>query len=85
MPGRRLAIFVDGCFWHGCPEHGRKNEFRGPNAELWREKMLLNAERDRRSSVLAENLGWHVVRVWECQVKGDAEAAASRVMAENRE
>ena len=39
MPGRRLAIFVDGCFWHGCPKHGRKSAFTGPNAQLWAEKM----------------------------------------------
>ena len=47
MPGRRLAIFVDGCFWHGCPRHGRKTPFTGPNAELWEQKMQRNAERDQ--------------------------------------
>lgn len=35
LPGRRVAVFVDGCFWHNCPVHGRKREWTGPNAELW--------------------------------------------------
>ena len=54
LPGRRLAVFVDGCFWHGCPTHGRKTPWTGPNAELWEEKMRRNAERDQRSTSLAE-------------------------------
>lgn len=80
MPGRHVAVFVDGCFWHGCPEHGRKTPWSGPNAELWAEKMYRNAERDRRSTELAEELGWHVVRVWECEVRDDPAGVASRVM-----
>ena len=62
LPGRGLAVFVDGCFWHGCPEHGRKKPWTGPNAELWQAKMARNAERDRRSSALAEEHGWVVRR-----------------------
>ncbi len=54
LPGRRVAVFVDGCFWHGCPEHGRKTPWTGPNAELWADKMVRNAERDRASSQLAQ-------------------------------
>jgi DNA mismatch endonuclease (patch repair protein) len=82
MPGRRLAVFVDGCFWHGCPEHGRKTEFTGPNSALWEEKMQRNAERDRRSTALAQESGWNVVRVWECEVRGDPSDVATSLLAE---
>lgn len=80
MPGRQLAIFVDGCFWHGCPIHGRKIDFTGPNAHLWAEKMERNAERDQRSSSLAESLGWRAVRVWECEVRNDPEGVATGLL-----
>jgi DNA mismatch endonuclease (patch repair protein) len=80
LPGRKVAVFVDGCFWHGCPEHGRKKPWTGPNAELWRQKMRRNAERDIRSTRLAEENGWQVVRVWECQVHRDAGAAVNSIL-----
>lgn len=81
LPGRQVAVFVDGCFWHGCPEHGRRTPWSGPNAALWEEKMQRNAERDQRSTRLAADHGWSVVRVWECEVVRDAEATAARVLA----
>lgn len=80
LPGRRLAVFVDGCFWHGCPDHGRKTPWTGPNAELWATKMRRNAERDRRSTQLAEEHGWQVIRIWECQVHRDAARVASDLL-----
>jgi DNA mismatch endonuclease, patch repair protein len=82
MPGRSLAIFVDGCFWHGCPEHGRRTGFTGPNAQLWEEKMRRNAERDQRSTALAEECGWEVIRVWECDVRKDPRAVAANLLSE---
>jgi DNA mismatch endonuclease (patch repair protein) len=84
LPGRRVAVFVDGCFWHGCPEHGRKTPWTGPNAELWESKMARNAERDSRSSQIAGQLGWSVVRVWECAVRSDAEGIAHRILGRDR-
>ncbi|TFV44850.1 very short patch repair endonuclease [Blastococcus sp. TF02A-35] len=80
LPGRRVAVFVDGDYWHGCPEHGRKRPFTGPNAELWEAKMRRNRERDVRSTALAESLGWTVVRVWECQVLADAPGIAASIL-----
>lgn len=80
LPGRRVAVFVDGCFWHGCPEHGRKTPWSGPNAALWEEKMQRNAERDQRSTTLATELGWDVVRLWECEIRQDPAAAATQVL-----
>jgi DNA mismatch endonuclease (patch repair protein) len=76
----RLAVFADGCYWHQCPEHGRTN-FTGPNADLWKEKMARNKARDLRSSEIASALGYTVVRVWECAVMRDPQAAAEAVLA----
>jgi DNA mismatch endonuclease (patch repair protein) len=67
MPRRNIAIFVDGCYWHSCPTHGRNAPFTGPNAHLWEQKMKRNRERDARSSALAAAGGWIVVRV-QCHV-----------------
>jgi DNA mismatch endonuclease, patch repair protein len=80
LPGRRVAVFVDGCFWHGCPQHGRKTPWTGPNAELWADKMRRNHERDLRSTRLAQDQGWTVVRVWECQVRLGADDVARYVL-----
>lgn len=81
LPGRgRVAVFVDGCYWHSCPVHGRKTPFTGPNADLWEAKMRRNRERDVRSTALAEEFGWTVVRVWECEVRADPRAAARGVL-----
>lgn len=75
----RVAVFVDGCFWHGCPRHGRTS-FRGPNAGRWAEKMARNAERDARAARTAEENGWTVLRLWECDVRSDPNASARRVI-----
>lgn len=80
----RTAVFVDGCFWHGCPDHGPK-QFRGPNAAKWREKIKLNKERDRRAVEELAGQGWRVVRLWECDVKQDVVAATERVHARLQE
>ncbi len=58
----RLAVFIDGCFWHGCPEH-----FVPPkkNAEWWLEKIAVNRRRDEDSNARLRELGWHVLRFWE--------------------
>jgi DNA mismatch endonuclease, patch repair protein len=80
LPGRRLAIFVDGCFWHGCPKHGRKTPWAGPNASLWEEKMSRNRERDERSTRLAVEAGWTVMRVWECEVSADPGSVAESAL-----
>ncbi|GAB3177177.1 very short patch repair endonuclease [Streptomyces incanus] len=78
LPRYDVAVFVDGCFWHGCPVHGPKT-FRGPNAALWEAKIETNKERDRRNTAAAEAAGWTVVRVWECEIRADVERAALSV------
>lgn len=80
LPGRKIAVFVDGDYWHSCPVHGRKTPFTGPNADLWQQKMERNRQRDRLSTRLAESAGWTVVRVWECTVRDDAADAARAVL-----
>lgn len=58
----RLAVFLDGCFWHGCPEHGRPPK---SNRDYWVPKLNRNAERDVEQTALLERGGWSVVRIWE--------------------
>ena len=60
---RRLAVFIDGCYWHGCPEHGRRDG--GANASYWRPKIARNQERDRGHTALLREAGWTVLRFWE--------------------
>lgn len=79
FPGKKVAVFVDGDFWHGCPKHNRADNFRGPNAELWREKINKTRERDAKATVLARQSGWTVVRVWECEIRSDVATAAQRI------
>lgn len=58
----KVAVFVDGCFWHDCPEHGSAPK---ANAAWWREKLRRNVERDRDTDTRLREAGWTVVRVWE--------------------
>jgi DNA mismatch endonuclease, patch repair protein len=69
----KLAVFVDGCFWHGCPEHGVKPS---TNSEWWRWKLARNQERDAETARLLEEAGWTVLRLWEHE---DVGAAAAEV------
>ena len=59
---RRLAVFIDGCFWHGCPEHGT---MPATHADYWRPKLAKNIDRDRETTAMAEAEGWRVLRIWE--------------------
>lgn len=58
----RVAVFVDGCFWHGCPEH-----YRVPrtNTAYWTQKIVGNQQRDLQTDLLLRDSGWTVVRIWE--------------------
>jgi DNA mismatch endonuclease (patch repair protein) len=61
FPRRRLAVFVDGCFWHRCPEHGSKPK---ANGDWWRQKLDANVARDRRNDAALSQAGWTVLRFW---------------------
>lgn len=66
LPAFRLAIFVDGCFWHGCPAHFRKPT---SNTIYWLRKIATNRTRDRRVSRILREKGWRVLRIWEHSLK----------------
>ena len=69
----RVAVFVDGCYWHGCPEHHTQP---ATNAEYWADKIAGNVARDAETTDYLEGAGWTVLRFWEHE---DPEAAADRV------
>lgn len=62
FPRRRVAVFVDGCFWHRCPEHGTAPK---ANSAWWESKLDANRERDRRVGDALASAGWTAIRVWE--------------------
>jgi DNA mismatch endonuclease (patch repair protein) len=73
FPRRKVVVFVDGCFWHSCPQHAT---FPKANASWWREKLAQTARRDRRNDRALRDAGWTVIRVWEHE---DPEEAAERI------
>lgn len=78
FPSRRLAVFVDGCFWHGCPDH-----YVAPvtNADFWAAKLARNANRDRTVDAALRAFGWRALRLWEHEVHQQPELAAAHVAA----
>lgn len=64
-PDRKIALFVDGCFWHGCPRCNRPSK---SNLAFWRKKISDNKRRDLRNSRHLRRRGWKVLRVWECTI-----------------
>lgn len=62
FPSAKVAVFVDGCFWHSCPTHGTRPT---TNAGWWATKLARTVERDRETATRLTHEGWHVVRVWE--------------------
>ena len=76
FPKKKVAIFVDGCFWHKCPECYKSPE---SNKAFWEEKINKNADRDRKVSEELEKSGIRVLRFWEHEVKRDIDKVCSRV------
>lgn len=77
----RVAVFVDGCFWHGCPQHGTSAK---ANAKFWREKIATNQRRDFDTNIRLQRAGWKVVRIWEHEDPEDAAARIARVVTKRR-
>jgi DNA mismatch endonuclease (patch repair protein) len=83
LPGRpdvswstgRVAVFVDGAFWHGHPSAFRP----GKSGTYWDEKIQKNVERDRRSTEALETMGWSVLRLWDFEVKRELESCVVRI------
>lgn len=74
---QRLAVFVDGCFWHGCPKHSVKPK---TNSTFWKEKLEKNIERDLKITALLEAQGWRVRRFWEHEIEQDVAKVVEQVM-----
>jgi DNA mismatch endonuclease (patch repair protein) len=73
----RVAVFVDGCFWHGCPRHVT---WPKANAEWWRAKLEMNRRRDADTSRQLRRAGWRVVRVWEHELPARAAVRVARTV-----
>ena len=73
----RVAVFIDGCFWHSCPKCGNMPV---NNREFWSQKLGANKRRDRKVTRLLSRDGWRVVRIWEHELR-DKEAIIARVRA----
>ena len=71
----RLAVFVDGCFWHGCPRHLRMPR---DNRPYWKRKIARNIHHDRETTCRLKRAGWHVLRVWEHALRSP-ESVARRI------
>jgi len=76
-PGRKIAIFVNGCFWHRCPHCNLP--LPKSNTEFWLKKFERNKERDANKIQNLEDDGWKVIVLWECEIKKDALGCAERV------
>ncbi len=77
----KVAIFVDGCFWHGCPIHGTQAK---TNAEFWSFKIKQNQERDEDTTKRLEEAGWEVIRVWEHENPEKASEKIYRIIGKRR-
>lgn len=80
LPGSRVAIFVDGCFWHGCPDHYNRPKTR---QEYWDRKLRLNIARRTKVARELRALGWTAVAIWECEARGPSRAWEGRVFGRN--
>lgn len=85
---KRLAVFVDGDFWHGNPDDWARRgfdsmeaQFRSANRERWVAKLRRNMERDREVTSQLGSEGWTVLRFWESEVRGDLDAVVDRITA----
>lgn len=77
FPSLRTVVFVDGCFWHKCPDHFVHPKTR---AQFWLDKINGNVARDQRNNESLRSEGWQVVRIWEHEIKESLEDAAARVV-----
>ena len=77
---RRLAVFVDGCFWHGCPEHGTSPK---QNSAWWQTKLDANRARDLDTDAVLRSNGWRVLRAWEHEDPERVADEVQRLLAED--
>ena len=73
---KKVAIFVDGCFWHKCPQCYKEPK---SNRNYWIPKIQRNIDRDQQQNIMLEELGWTVVRIWEHEIEEDIDKCAEKV------
>ena len=73
----KLAVFLNGCFWHCCPKHGSKP---ASNVEFWQSKLDSNLARDKRNNKLLRSKGWKVLCIWEHEIKSSPEFCAAKIL-----
>ncbi len=71
--GPKVAVFIDGCYWHGCPKHGTSSK---ANAAFWKDKIETNKRRDADTNELLKKAGWVIIRAWEHE---EPEKVASKI------
>jgi DNA mismatch endonuclease (patch repair protein) len=76
FPKSRVAVFVDGCFWHGCRVHYQVPKSR---PQFWRNKIRLNIHRDRLVNAELRKSGWRVIRIWEHEIRRDYRVAVKKI------
>ena len=81
FPTERVAVFVDGCFWHRCPDHGSAPK---SNRIWWQEKLDANVERDSRFDRELQQAGWEVIRVWEHENLSEAARSVEKAVRSRR-
>lgn len=81
FPTERIAVWMDGCIWHGCPDHGmRPNK----NRDYWASKIARNVARDHRNDALLESAGWRAIHVWEHESPDEAATRVHRLVSLRR-
>jgi DNA mismatch endonuclease (patch repair protein) len=81
FPRLKIAVFLDGCFWHGCPQHATQPK---SNAEWWRAKLDKNMARDRETTEHMREVGWTVLRFWEHEAPNAVAEIVQAVVTERR-
>ena len=77
FPSYKVAVFIDGCFWHACPKHCR---MPSSNVKYWKQKISGNKKRDKKNNRLLKKEGWKVVRIWEHEIKQNLEKVSNRIL-----
>jgi DNA mismatch endonuclease (patch repair protein) len=81
FPRVRVAVFLDGCFWHGCPQH---HTVAKTNADFWARKVTDNRRRDENTNATLTSAGWTVVRIWEHEDPQEAACRVAQIVADLR-
>lgn len=79
FPGKKVAVFVNGCYWHRCPKC--QKALPKSNSVFWKDKFEKNIARDKRKLEALKEMNWQVLTVWECELKTDLETCVSSVTA----